>query len=505
MRSALRSAAFLVAVLLLGALSISGARADRRVALVIGNAQYVNTVALPNVENDAPAIAAALKRLGFEVIQGSNLSHNEMTEKLKDFSRALVGADVGLFFYAGHGMQVAGENYLVPVDATLKQESDLEFEAVKVDSVMKQMFRETKVKIVLLDACRDNPLANQLSRSMSPRSRSLGGAASGMSAIDTSSVGGTIIAFATAPGSVALDGTGSHSPFTTALLEHMETPGLDVDVMMKRVRGSVAKATSERQQPWTNSSLNGDFSLAAADGQKTASLTQPRTASDAPAGETAGPNELSRSQSDTSVKAEFELWNTAEASGKASDYQAYLTAYPEGRFAVTAKHKVEQLQGSRTASLDLGTAPSAPAGLETAIANAGTEGGLSLSGEEVRDLHTRLVLLGYRQGGIRPAFSKKSREAIRAWQAAEHLIPTGFFNKQQIDYLKTKSQRLYDAWVAQNRPDLVAAGEGGDDSGGGEGGGRRRSNRGGGSGGGGGDVERALGHAVIRGFTRMPF
>ena len=154
---------------LTGVLSLLSAKAfaDRRVALVIGNAKYTNTISLPNVENDAPAIATALKRLGFEVIEGNDLDRSAMNEKLKDFARALDGADVGLFFYAGHGMQVAGENYLLPVDASLKRESDLEFEAVKVDSVLKQMFRETKIKIVLLDACRDNPLAASLSRSMS--------------------------------------------------------------------------------------------------------------------------------------------------------------------------------------------------------------------------------------------------------------------------------------------------------------------------------------------------
>ena len=507
-----RLATLMVVVLLLGAMAASSARAERRVALVMGNAQYANTVALPNVENDAPAIAAALKRLGFEVIQGTNLTHSAMNDRLKDFSRALVGAEVGLFFYAGHGLQVGGENYLVPVDATLKQEGDLEFEAVKVDSVLKQMFRETKVKIVLLDACRDNPFASQISRSMSPRSRSTGGAASGMSAIDASAVSGTIIAFATAPGSVALDGIGSHSPFTAALLEHMETPGLDVDLMMKRVRGSVVATTGERQQPWTNSSLNGDFSLAPAGAQKT---TQP------PASQAAVPAEQVPSQTGTSVKAELELWNAAEASGKVSDYQAYLTAYPEGRFALTARHKAEQLQGSRSTSPDSGIAAAAPAGLETAIANAGTEKGLSLSSEEIRDLHTRLVLLGYQQGGIRAAFNKKSRDAIRAWQAAEHLIPSGFFNKEQIDYLKAKSQRLHENWVAQNRPDLVTASEGSDDksgesrsseSRGGEGHGHRRASAQGG-GGGGGNFERAFGHAVgaavgnamLRGAGRLPF
>ena len=464
--------------------------ADRRVALVIGNAKYTNTITLPNVENDAPAVAAALSRLGFEVIEGNDLDRSSMNTKLKDFARALIGADVGLFFYAGHGMQVAGENYLLPVDASLKQESDLEFEAVKVDTVLKQMFRETKIKIVLLDACRDNPLAASLSRSMSPRSRSSGGASSGLGVIDTSAVGGTIIAFATAPGSVALDGQGSHSPFTQALLEHMETPGLDVDVMMKRVRGSVAKLTGERQQPWTNSSLNGDFSLAASGEQKTASLPAATDAS-APAKEGNG---IVRSQGDPLAQADAELWATADNSGRLTDYQGYLAAYPEGRYAVTAKRKIEQLEAKKTASLEPDTNAAPSAGT---FASNETERELKLSSEEIRDLHTRLVLLGFPQGGIRSAFNKKSRHAISAWQSSEHLVPTGFLNRAQTNLIKSKSEKQYADWISQNRPNLVAA-EQNDDQGASSSG-RRERHRGNG---GGGDQGAAVAGAIARGLLR---
>jgi uncharacterized caspase-like protein len=238
----------------------ANAAPDPRVALVIGNGAYKNTVDLPNAPNDARAVSAALKRLGFLVVEGIDLTQTGMTDKLKEFSRLLSNSEVGLVFYAGHGMQVGGENYLVPIDAVLKREADLEFEAVKVDVILRQLSRESKVKIVILDACRDNPLVAELARSMSGRSRSMA-TASGMGAIDTQGATGTMVAFATSPGTVALDGKGQHSPFTEALLAHMETPGIDIDVMMKRVRGQVTRSTNERQQPWTNSSLTAEVFL----------------------------------------------------------------------------------------------------------------------------------------------------------------------------------------------------------------------------------------------------
>lgn len=490
------------------------AAAERRAALVIGNAQYINTVTLPNVENDAPAMAAALRRLGFEVIEGVNVNSVQMNAKLKEFSRILVGADVGLFFYAGHGMQVAGENYLIPVDATLKQESDLDFEAVKVDSVLKQMLRETRVKIVLLDACRDNPLAAVLTRSMSPRSRSVGGASSGLAPIDTSNMGGTVIGFATAQGSVALDGVGSHSPFTQALLEHMETPGLDIDLMMKRVRGAVFKITSERQQPWTNSSLNGDFSLAPTDKKQkvTASLDAPAMSS-APTDPAAGdrsipstrdsssPDENAADVSASGASEETQRWAKADEGGKPADYEGYLAAYPQGRFATTAKKKIEQLKTTRSAS----TEPSPmnlPAGLETVVASKDTERNLKLSSEEIRDLHTRLILLGFKQGGVNSSFSRKSRVAISGWQSSEHLVPTGYFNGGQVEYLKAKSQKVYDNWVSQNRPALISANDNGDDDHESR---RRHSHDTGRRNGSTNSAGEVMGHRAIRAITGLPF
>ena len=235
-RSIARVAVLIVAPLM--AAAPGAALAEKRVALVVGNAEYVNATSLANPANDANAVADSLERLDFTVVRGIDLDLLEMRRAVRDFSEKLEGADVALFFYAGHGMQVFGENYLIPVDAELSDEADLDFAALKIDLVLRQMEREPRVKIVVLDACRDNPFETQLARSMGA-TRSARALGSGLAEINPA--GGTMIAFATDPGDVALDGTGQHSPFTEALLKHIETPGLEVNVMMTRVRGRVSR------------------------------------------------------------------------------------------------------------------------------------------------------------------------------------------------------------------------------------------------------------------------
>ena len=172
---------------------------------------------------------------------------------LREFAKAARGAEVTLFFYAGHGLQVEGENYLVPVDARLADEVDLDLEAFELAKFMRRMRGGTN--LVFLDACRDNPLASNLVRSMGPtRSAAVG---RGLGRVETGS--GTLIAYATQPGNVADDGEGRNSPFTGALLAHIATPGLSVDALLARVTDDVMKGTGERQQPWRHSSLRKPF------------------------------------------------------------------------------------------------------------------------------------------------------------------------------------------------------------------------------------------------------
>lgn len=228
------------------------AAAEKRVALVIGNSAYQHTPALKNPSNDASDVASKLRGLGFDVIDGTDLTKSEMESRIRSFAAKLQNADVGLFFYAGHGLAVDGKNYLAPVDAKLESETDLDFEAVELDLVLKQMERNSRVSLVFLDACRDNPMAVSLASA----SRSLA-VARGLARVDRAV--GMMIAFSTQPGNVALDGEGRNSPFTDALLHHIDTQGESVNDLMIDVRKDVLQATDGKQVPWENSSLTGQF------------------------------------------------------------------------------------------------------------------------------------------------------------------------------------------------------------------------------------------------------
>ena len=268
-----------LAVLLAAVAMAEPAAAQKRVALVIGNAAYTYAGRLPNPGNDATDMAAALKGLGIEVILGRDLDKPGFDAKLRQFSRALADADVGILFYAGHGLQVGLRNYLVPTDAQLQGERDLEFETVALDFVLRQMEigREGRTNIVFLDACRDNPLARNLARAMGTRSVGVG---RGLAEVQAGV--GTFIAYATKPGEVAQDGDGRNSPFTAALAKAVKAPGKGLTAVMVDVRKEVLAATRNRQVPWDHSALTGEFyfQLAAAPGML------PKTPPPAPKAET---------------------------------------------------------------------------------------------------------------------------------------------------------------------------------------------------------------------------
>jgi uncharacterized caspase-like protein len=242
--------------LMLQALAMSPAAAAKRVALVIGNAAYQQAGALTNPVNDAADMAKALTAAGFDVVLGLDLDRRAFDGKLRDFARLVDGADTAVLFYAGHGLQVAGHNYLVPVDAGLASERDLDFEAVSLDFVLRQMEvgRDGKTSIVFLDACRNNPLSRNLARSMGTRGASVG---QGLAEVQTGV--GTFIAYSTQPGNVALDGDGRNSPFTQALAAHVTEPGKNLTSIMIEVRNDVLKTTDGRQVPWDHSALTSDF------------------------------------------------------------------------------------------------------------------------------------------------------------------------------------------------------------------------------------------------------
>ncbi|MFZ5693388.1 MAG: caspase family protein [Pseudomonadota bacterium] len=245
------------------------ASAADRVALVIGNSAYRNAAPLSNPRNDATDIADALRKLKFDVVQGIDLDRLGMENAIRSFTQKSRGAKVIVFFYAGHGLQVDNVNYLVPVDAKLDATTDLNFAAVSLDYVLRQMDAEQRINLIFLDACRDNPFVSGMDRKLATRSASVGaGLAQVKGSIDT------MIAFATQPDNVALDGDGRNSPFTAALLKHIQTPGLEISSVLRRVRTDVVATTKEKQIPWDHSSLRTEVVLQPQPSKKTGNIAE---------------------------------------------------------------------------------------------------------------------------------------------------------------------------------------------------------------------------------------
>ena len=247
--------------------------AENRVALVIGNSAYRYASVLGNPKNDAADIAAAAERLGFKVVKGVDLDKSGMDRTIRQFAESLKGASIGMFFYAGHGLQVGGRNYLVPVDAELKTAEALDFEMIGLDVVQRIMESATETNILFVDACRDNPLSRNLARAMGTRSAAIG---RGLTAQEAGA--GTLISFSTQPGNVALDGTGTrNSPYAAALVKHIATRDKDLPAVLVQVRRDVMVATEKRQVPWEHSALTAEVMLAA--GQASANTPSRQEAS----------------------------------------------------------------------------------------------------------------------------------------------------------------------------------------------------------------------------------
>jgi hypothetical protein len=230
------------------------ALAERRVALVIGNVNYTSVNPLKNPANDASGIADTLRRLGFEVTLATDLDKANFEQKVQTFANSLPGASVAVFYYAGHGMQVDGRNYLVPVDARINDEADLPFELVSIDIVMQRLAHHRITNIVILDACRDNPLGEKLSKKLGDRSKAVG---QGLAPVSTGYA--TVVSFSTGPNQTALDGDGEHSPYTGALLQRIPSENVEVLEMLRRVINDVRDATNKEQEPWVHFSLADHF------------------------------------------------------------------------------------------------------------------------------------------------------------------------------------------------------------------------------------------------------
>jgi hypothetical protein len=434
----------------------NAAKADRRVAFVVGNGAYKNVTQLPNPPIDAKAMAGVLRNAGFDVVEGINLTRDKMTERLLEFGKKTQGADVAVFFYAGHGIAVDGTNYLLPIDADIKSEMDVKLgNAINVDAALDQTMNDSKVKLVFLDACRDNPFAAKIKAGASTRSVSV---ATGLAEMKSGE--GTLIAFATGPGQTALDGQeGTNSPFTRALMANITQPGVEIQQAMTQVRAQVNEETHKGQLPWGHTNLIGAVYLnpvaAAAGTQAVASNTPTASAS-------SGGSDV-----------ELEFWRSIKDSNKPEELNAYLTNYPNGTFKSLALARIASLEnGPSTTTRNLTT------GVDPATFNADatqtTEDQIGLDKGQRRDVQRRLTGLGF-DTKVSGKFDEDTRSVISRWQAARGYPKTGYLNSLQHKALLAEivaSTQTSSSDDSDDKPSRHRHSSGG--GGGGGGGGYRR-------------------------------
>jgi caspase domain-containing protein len=298
---------------------LAAATQQKRVALVIGNSAYRFTRRLDNPRHDATDVGSALKRLGFQVIEGFDLDKAGLDEKIRLFTTHLRGASVGVFFYAGHGLHIAGQNYLIPVDAQLAGAPALDLELVRLDLVHRTMEREAPTNILFFDACRDGPLPDTLARAMGTRPAQIG---RGLATVQSGA--GTLISFSTQPGTIALDGNGRNSPYSAALARQLAASHEDLGAMLIAIRNDVMKETDGRQVPWEHSALMGRFYFnpaAAEAGGPRASTAAPSTARDA-----------------------FEAWSLAMDTTNLTVLKAFIARYGDTFYAELARARIAELR-----------------------------------------------------------------------------------------------------------------------------------------------------------------
>jgi hypothetical protein len=415
-------------ILLAAALLLAGhpALAEKRVALILGNSTYQNAPPLANPVNDAALIAARLKAAGFDVVDSRrDLSALQTRRALRDFEDNARDADIAVVYYAGHGIEVDGTNYLIPVDAKLDRDSDVYDEALSLDRVLVAVEPARKLRLVILDACRDNPFAKTMKRALASR-----GISSGLAKVEPTSPN-TLIAYSAKAGSTAEDGNGKDSPFTVALASHLTTPGLDVRKAFGFVRDDVLKATSNRQEPFVYGSLGGDdVALVPAPAAPAASAPQ------------AAPS------AQVDARRDYEL---AMQVGSRAALEAFLAQYPDGFYASLARSQLDKIAAAAPAKpqpVQVATndappvAPAAPAASDknetVAALTAGTQPA-DLTRSVQAELRRVGCLTGDADGTWNPA-SKRSLSQFNRYAGTK--LETKTASSDALDAIKQKSSRV---------------------------------------------------------------
>ncbi len=411
---------------------MASAAVAKQVALIIGNTAYQNAPILENPQNDARAMDKTLRDLGFETTLLVDAELPEIAEGLGEFETKLVGADAAVFFFAGHGMQLGGENYLLGVEATVKNQFALDGEAVRLSRILDLMEERATLSMAFIDACRDNPLANALQEKAGGRARSLG-LSRGLAPL-TRTYRDTLVAYATAPGAVAFDGMSQNSPFTAALLKHIGTPGIEVSTMLKRVTGEVLTATSGAQQPEVVTQMSREFYF-----KGTVSIDGTITLE---------PNREDRASAALATARRI----TAPAQ-RATAFQIIARDYPDtnaGELAAllgaqTFEPSAQQdsrdvaAEGNRQDFASLLSQSTPGAGLDQKLATPKQlEEELELTVKEFRDIQRTLNALGFDAGPEDGRLGPRSRDALKAFQVFSNLAATGYVSNETFETLAAR-------------------------------------------------------------------
>ncbi|MCC7016207.1 MAG: caspase family protein [Rhodospirillales bacterium] len=372
------------------------AHAEKRVALVVGHSAYQNVPKLPNPVNDARAVAGLFKNAGFDIVDlRLDLSSIELKRAIREFAITTRDADIAVVFFAGHGFEINGINYLIPTDAKLATDFDAEDEAVRLDRLLAAAEPAKRLRLVILDACRDNPFSATMKRTIATRAIS-----SGLAQFEPSTKD-TLIAYAAKAGSVAEDGKGVNSPFTTALLQHITVPGLDVRIAFGRIRDEVMNRTANRQEPFVYGSLGGDIvSLVPAPRIPAVAVAAPPQATVVTAPPAATPG-VDRS---ADVRRDYEL---AERIGTKAAWDSFLAVHQTGFYAELARAAVAKLEPAKPGAPVIAAIPPEA---ETPKAVATPD-----AAETTRELQVALTRVGCYAGAIDGEWGAQSRRALELY------------------------------------------------------------------------------------------
>ena len=419
-------------------LPADNASAASRVALVIGNAQYAHAPKLNNPRNDARDVGAALGRMGFTVTRVENADRPAMWRALQEFSGAAAASDTAVVFYAGHGIEVDQRNFLVPVDARLASDWDVEREAVPLDLLMRAVERAKRLRVVILDACRDNPFSESMQRAGA--TRSIG---RGLAPVEPS--GGTLVAYAAKGGTPAADGQGPNSPYSAALLRFLEEPGLDVGKMFRKVHDAVLASTGGVQEPFVYGSLSGEDTYL---GPPPGGISAATSAGAPVAGEPPSDDATNGRLEAERLAVERTFWESIKNSDHPADFLAYKEKFPGGTYEALADNRLNRLSGSPESSEDqVAAIPATPeqatppaSGVAPPSAPA-VVAKPELNRSERRQVQEGLASLGFNPGFADGMFGPKTQAALLLWQKANGFVATGSLTPDQATILRSAGEK----------------------------------------------------------------